>query len=35
MATFKLHIYKKLSNGTLIANTACGRGTYTKNGAPK
>tara|TARA_R110000822_G_scaffold156282_1_gene296059 strand:- start:253 stop:456 length:204 start_codon:yes stop_codon:yes gene_type:complete len=34
MATFKLHIYKKLSNGTLIANTACGRGTYTKNGAP-
>lgn len=35
MATFKLHLYKRIANGKLDSSTSeCGRHHYTPNGAP-
>ena len=35
MATFKIHLFKKLPNGKINTNRSeCGRGAFTPNGAP-
>jgi hypothetical protein len=35
MATFKLHLYKRRTDGKLYSSKSeCGRGHYTPNGAP-
>jgi len=34
MATFKYHLHKKVNGQLLVSTAECGRGLFTKNGAP-